>query len=59
MTARWEQITGRPEGGWIATGACGRPHLIGRGWWWWRCPTCEAIASREQITPEQTAALAA
>jgi len=48
---RLEPITTHPEGGWIATGQCGRPHLIGGEWaWWWACPHCrqlDAIAARQ------------
>jgi len=48
---RRERIVTHEERGWIATGVCGRPHLIGRGWSWWRCPNCAALA--DQPTPHQ------
>lgn len=53
-----ERIEGRAEGGWIATGKCGRPHLIGRGWSWWRCKPCARRESRDRILARQQAALA-
>jgi len=61
----WEPIGGRPEGGWIAPGVCGRPHLIGEGWAWWTCPVCAAFTAIErrrnstsQISDRQRAMLA-
>ncbi len=40
-----ELITGRPEGGWVVTGACGGRHLIGAGWVGWSCPVCDASSA--------------
>ena len=48
-----ERIEGRPEGGWIVTGSCGRPHLVGRGWSWWRCPLNHRQASKDRISAAQ------
>jgi hypothetical protein len=50
---RLERITGRAEGGWIATGQCGRPHLVGAGWKFWACPTCLRLAAKQRITDRQ------
>jgi hypothetical protein len=44
----WEPITTHREGGWLAPGRCGRPHLIGRNWRWWRCPVCAAFTRIER-----------
>jgi len=43
----WEPID-RPEGGWLAPGSCGRPHLVGGSWGWWRCPFCAAFTALER-----------
>ena len=40
MSAR-ERIAPEWGGGWIVTGACGRPHLKGPSWSWWRCNPCK------------------
>jgi hypothetical protein len=50
---RREPITGRPEGGYIATGQCGAPHLVGAGWAWWRCPSCTRLESTQRISSPQ------
>ena len=39
MTSR-EAIAPQLGGGFIVTGACGRPHLKGPAWSWWRCKPC-------------------
>lgn len=49
----WEPITTHPEGGWIAPGRCGRPHLVGRAWAWWQCPVCLARTERSRVTRRQ------
>jgi hypothetical protein len=54
---RRERIEGRWEGGWIATGRCGRPHLVG-GNWNVRCPVCVRIQSATRINERQAATLA-
>ena len=49
-----ERIVTHREGGWIVTGSCGRPHLVGKGWGWWVCPVCRRAATRDRLTAEQT-----
>jgi hypothetical protein len=40
-----EAIAAQLGGGWIVTGACGRPHLKGPAWSWWRCKPCRRAES--------------
>ena len=42
----------RPAG-WLVTGSCGRGHLVGKGWSWWRCPLDHRQASKDRITAAQ------
>jgi hypothetical protein len=44
VTAR-EAIAPQLGGGWIVTGGCGRPHLTGAAWSWWRCKPCKRAQS--------------
>ena len=47
-------------GGALAPGPCGRPHLVGPVWSWWRCRTCAALRRYRSTVAlrEQAAALA-
>lgn len=48
-----EPITTHRERGWIVTGRCGRPHLVGGGWSWWQCPACAGMSALHRITRAQ------
>lgn len=54
---RRERITTHREGGWLATGECGRPHLVGKNWAWWQCTACKRIAATRRINASQAAML--
>ena len=51
-----ERIVTHSEGGWIATGICGRPHLVGGGWSWWVCPVCSTPGMRRRLSTERITA---
>ena len=47
-TRTWPRADRREAvpGGAIVPGICGRPHLRGGAYRWWRCPACHELAYR-------------
>jgi hypothetical protein len=46
---RPERIDWTMGGGHLCTGPCGRPHLHGKPWSWWRCPICPRIEATRAL----------
>lgn len=46
---RREAIAPQLGGGWLETGPCGRPHLRGPSWSWWRCKPCRRVEATRTL----------
>jgi hypothetical protein len=44
-----EAIAPQLGGGWLETGPCGRPHLRGPAWSWWRCRPCRRVEATRTL----------
>lgn len=53
-----EAIAPHLGGGWIVTGGCGRPHLTGAAWSWWKCKPCKRAQSAATLRAVESIRLA-
>ena len=51
-----EHIPVKWGGGFIVTGACGHPHLVGKAWRWWQCSVCHDLPNQLTRTQHRAAA---